>query len=274
MSNQFSNYLGRKVLEEKCEIHQIPMWEIKNPANPDGVSKMCEECQRLAIEKKANQLDNDSYANHILATTFRVFERESIISPELAEASFDNFEITSSFDQTALNFTKRASRHYYEGGGGNTVFMGEPGVGKSHLSVAMARSLNDAFKIHDMRQSIIFMPVSRLMSLVTDAIDNKQSKYTAEYAIKLLTDCHYLFLDDLGKESCTGNHIKPASAFTYKTLFSILDARDKVIVNTNFSRSELIRIYDEAFVDRIFKGNKRDGLILNFPKGSESKRFR
>lgn len=87
----------------------------------------------------------------------------------------------------------------------------------------------------------------------------------------VLTNCDYLILDDLGKESTTGNIIKSASEWTYTFLFNILDNRQNTIINTNFTTKELTQIYDRAFVDRITKGAKKN--IFVFPEDTESKRF-
>ncbi len=88
---------------------------------------------------------------------------------------------------------------------------------------------------------------------------------------KLLINCDYLILDDLGKESTIGNTIKSASGWAYTFLFNILDNRTNTIINTNFSRAELMKIYDAAFVDRIIKGAKNN--IFKYPDNAESKRF-
>ena len=94
-----------------------------------------------------------------------------------------------------------------------------------------------------------------------------------EFATKLLTECDYLILDDLGKETCTGNYIKPVNEWTYRFLFNILDSRNRTIINTNFSRAELLKIYDNAFVDRLTKGMRGDkDRIFKFSEGAESKR--
>lgn len=179
-----------------------------------------------------------------LARSYKVFSNNSIVSDELKNANLENYNITDPFDEKAIKFTKRIARHYFKGGEGNTVFIGVPGVGKSHLTISMARSLNDTFKKYNEPKSIVFMPVNRIFSKIKSSFNNKSSVFTEDYAIDFLSKVDYLFLDDLGKESSMSNQIKPASDWVQSVLFSILDQRKNTIINTNFSRDQLLKIYD------------------------------
>lgn len=255
-----------------CTIHNKPYYRRMKQQGEYTSTAFCLECQKDELERLKQSSAEQQTVNGMLAKTWNMFESVSIIPDDLKNATMKNFEEHNFEDQKAHAFAQRAVRYYGKGGEGNTFLQGRPGVGKSHLSIAIAKSLNDTFKIYNEPKSVIFMPVARLIQRV-QASFNGGGRFTEEFATKLLTECDYLILDDLGKETCTGNYIKPVNEWTYRFLFNILDSRTKTVINTNFSRAELLKIYDNAFVDRLTKGMRGDkDRIFKFSEGAESKR--
>ncbi|WLR88555.1 ATP-binding protein [Streptococcus iniae] len=254
---------------ETCEKHSAPIFIRTRPEHCKG--KFCWACQTESRDAKKQKVDLDAENKAMLARGYEVFKRESILSEEQARADFKNFAVSNKTDQEVLNYGKRVVRDYLKGMNGNSVLKGPTGAGKSHISMSIAKQLNESFKAYKQEKSVIFVSVSRLVQLVQDSFNVKGSRYTAERMTKLLTECDFLVLDDLGKESTTGNNIKPASDWTYRFLFNILDARENTIINTNFTVKELKSIYDDAFVSRVLKGAKNN--IFSYPDSAESKRF-
>lgn len=255
-----------------CTIHNKPYYKrLKQQGEYTNVA-FCLDCQKAELERLKQSSTEQQTVNGMLAKTWNMFESVSIIPDDLKNATMKNFEEHNFEDQKAHAFAQRAVRYYGKGGEGNTLLQGHPGVGKSHLSISIAKQLNDTFKIYNEPKSVIFMPVARLIQRV-QASFNGGGRFTEDFATRLLTECDYLVLDDLGKESTTENNMKQANDWTYRFLFNILDSRSKTIVNTNFSRKELIKIYDNAFVDRLTKGMREDkDRIFKFSEGAESKR--
>lgn len=271
----FDYMIANKILLDTgdvCTIHNKPYYRRMTREGEYNSIAMCLECQKSELERLKRSSAEQQTINGMLAKTWATFESVSVIPADLKNATIKNFETNNLEDQKALAFAQRTIRYYGKGGEGNTFLQGRAGVGKSHLSIAIAKSLNDTFKIYNEPKSVIFMPVARLIQRV-QASFNGGGRFTEEFATKLLTECDYLVLDDLGKESTTENNMKQANDWTYRFLFNILDSRSKTIVNTNFTRKELIQIYDNAFVDRLTKGMRGDkDRIFKFSEGAESKR--
>nr|WP_231908304.1 ATP-binding protein [Streptococcus pyogenes] len=244
------------------------------PNHGNRETEFCWQCTTEYIQTKSNAVDIAYNNQSLLAKGYNVFYKESVLSKEIASATLKNYKEHSAVDTQALNYAKRITRDYVKGMEGNSLLQGPPGVGKSHLSMSIAKNINEMFKSYNQSKSVIFVSVPLLSALVKDTFDyddKKNSKYSQERMSKLLINCDYLILDDLGKESTTGNTIKSASGWAYTFLFNILDNRTNTIINTNFSRAELMKIYDAAFVDRIIKGAKNN--IFKYPDNAESKRF-
>lgn len=253
-----------------CPIHGTPIYLSHFPKHLDGI-ELCVACCRDNITERSKEADAEAESNAMLSQGYRVFFNESILSQEAAKASFSNFKVANELDQKALNFGKRIARDYVNGMSGNTILKGSTGVGKTHLSMSIAKKINEDFKSYNQKRTVIFVSVLKLMQLIKTSFEIKDSKYSEERMSKILTSCDYLILDDLGKESTTGNSVRSTSDWKYSFLFNILDNRETTIINTNFSVKELQKIYDNAFVSRITKQAKNN--IFNFPETAKDKRF-
>lgn len=256
---------------DNCTIHDKPYYRRRKNDDEYTSHAFCLDCAAATLEARKRSEEERLSVNSTLVKTYSAFNSLSIIPKSLEDATIKNFEVKTTEEQYALAFAQRAIRHYGKGGVGNTILQGNAGVGKTHLALGIAKSLNETFKIYNEPKSVIFMPVARLIQKVQDSF-NGQSRFTQEFATEMLTTCDYLVLDDFGKESSTGQQIKQVNEWTYRFLFNILDNRDKTIITTNFSRKELLAIYDEAFVDRLTKGLQRDPDRMFTFKYTESKR--
>ena len=77
---------------------------------------------------------------------------------------------------------------------------------------------------------------------------------------RMLKEGDYLVLDDLGIKSDSPNN-KGKSAWEEEFIFDILSNRDKTIITTNLSSSEIASMYSDRVASRV-----RTGLEGNFFK--------
>lgn len=263
------------VTDEICPIHQVYLWQSKvsvkssNNQLPHFI-KMCPECVRTKMEKQQEREIGDTLIREKLATSYDVFERDSMIPADLKGASYKTFTVSSDIDQQAKNFAMRLNRLYFkEGGKGNALIVGQSGIGKSHLTISIARKLNDDWKSLNEPKSVIFVSVSKLFQKIQDGF-NTRDGFSREQMMKLLVGVDYLFLDDIGKESTYGHTVKEANNWKQEFLYQLLDERETTIINTNLEGAELVKVYDRALVSRIMKGAKDN--IFKYPKEAEDRR--
>lgn len=258
-------------INERCPKHpSVLMIRTTNPCT-NNTFDFCPECGQEEINRELEELGAKAESQIRNFKSYAVFERESIISSKIAQATIRNFEIRTEQDANAVNFAKRFTREYvkerYEG---NAIFQGPPGVGKSHLALGMAKTINETFQKFGNKKSVVYMPVSELFSRMKEAFNFKDACWDEKRTLKFLTDVDFLVLDDLGKESSVGNTVKEGSSWAQSFLYRLLENRTKTIITTNYAGSQLKQLYEPSLIDRILAGSKDNKFI--FKNDTESRR--
>ncbi|MBS5220934.1 MAG: ATP-binding protein [Streptococcus parasanguinis] len=254
-----------------CEKHgcQIKHAKVKISGS-EQIIEICPECEKEEILKMESLLRQEAKIKALLSNTYKVFERESIYSQELSDKTLENYIADNPTNEQALNFMKRMLRDYLKFETGNVILSGPPGIGKSHLSIGLAKALNQQSKECENPKSVIFISTSALFNKIEESF-NGRGDFTENYAVDLLSKVDFLFLDDLGKESSMSANLKEANDWRQRVLFKILDSRQTTFFNTNLSSNDIKTIYNQALADRIFKGASKH--IFKFPETMESRRY-
>ena len=196
---------------------------------------MC-ECYARALRNEAHKTFN--LAIHMPNATFLSFDlsmysNRHIPSRERDETPRENAE-------GVLLACRRFVKNFKEPG--DSLFItGEPGLGKTHLSSAIAHELIDA------GYDIVYETAGTIFSLMEDIRFGRASEDTAA-RVERVSHCDLLIMDDLGAEFVT--------PFVRSALFSIVNGRimnnKKTIISTNLNEEDIENIYDARIISRIF----------------------
>ena len=167
----------------------------------------------------------------------------------LREQSFENFDLTYYQNDPAaarrmeqiLALMKRYAETFEAGKSGNLVLFGGTGLGKTHLSSAVARGVIE-------RGCDVFYvsAVSLLSDFERERFGNSMGVETGSDTSRYFT-CDLLIIDDLGTEV--------NNKFTTSVLYNIIDTRLNkrlaTIVNTNLSQDEFRKQYWDRITSRV-----------------------
>lgn len=261
MEDKFEQYNNRKISDKVCEVHKVNYWQISTPkrgSKERSIQEFCPECCQEQIDRQEQEGVNNSLNAEIYLKTYNVLMRDSTISRELKEASFENFIAETAEEKQLLAFARDQVDKYLDGMTGNTLFTGSTGIGKSHLSVAIAKAINEGYKAKGEPKSVLFVNLTEILRRVRESFNSPTS--LEGYYSRMLKEADYLVLDDLGIKSGNASS-KGKTVWEEGFIFDILSNRDKTIITTNLSSSEIASLYSERVASRV-----RTGLEGNFFK--------
>ncbi|MFB7142047.1 ATP-binding protein [Gottfriedia sp. NPDC056225] len=242
---------GAKYIDKYCEQHKKQWIQF-----PDGRAN-CPRCfcktDGQSFQQKINQkLQKEQEANISLH-----LERYSIISNQkILSSSLDNYKVICEETSLAKQKAEQCAKWYKFGNNFNVVITGNTGVGKSHLAYAIAKEVS-------VKRRSLFISVPKMVSLILDSFNNKESKYTQEYFLKLMEEVDILVIDDLGAEVGRIDTEKVASDFISKLLFNVYESRQgkSTITTSNLRGERAKKIYDERMISRLNADVTKETII-------------
>ena len=185
--------------------------------------------------------------------------KRRIIEAGYESSGMSNLLATQTFENFSLDYYKADPKEYaymsrvlaiikdyadtFESGkSGNLFLYGNTGLGKTHLSSAIAKTVID-------RGYDVFYVTA--LSMISDF---EHSRFGAETGSETGSDtsryfeCDLLIIDDLGSEVI--------NKFTTSTLYNIINGRMNrklsTIINTNFTQDEFRKQYWDRITSRVF----------------------
>jgi DNA replication protein DnaC len=194
------------------------------------------------------------YVGHKLCDCYRLYlAKQRALSSGLGKAletqTFDTFRldvypeaIGSSRVRENMRDTLAYCRDYAEAfdglSGASLLFVGKTGLGKTHLSSAIAR------RVIEKGFSVVYDSAQNLLAAFErDRFSQSEKKLSDKYFT-----CDLLIIDDLGTE------IKGSTSLSYfyTLINSRLVASKSVIISTNLSPDALRRQYEDRVISRLF----------------------
>ena len=196
----------------------------------------CEMCSDTGYNKDGKMCDCVKNIARTLAY------QELNLSTPLDKSSFQNFD-TEKYPDDVRNIMSKIfefCKNYaydFKLSNDSLMFMGKTGLGKTHLSLAIAGV------VIEKGYGVIYGSLSNLLS----KIENEHFSSNSTSTIDSVCNCDLLIIDDLGTEFST--------PFTRSTVYEIINHRQlnskPTIISTNLSIDELEKAYTQRVVSRI-----------------------
>ena len=206
----------------------------------DRKTLYCNCFKRLLVASACEQLNRTAPLTLSTFDTFNLDRYGREQDPKYNTSPYTNIsQIYNYCVNYAHNFTVASK---------NILMRGGTGLGKTHLSLAIANEL--------IRRGfgVIYVSAPALMSKLEKL---RFSKDDEDSYLEMLSNCDLLIIDDLGTEF----HSQFSASQFYNLCNSRLLLRKPFIINTNLSIGELEKSYSERFISRIFGEGTS---VLNF----------
>lgn len=170
------------------------------------------------------------------------------------ECGFENFDLTYYSDKgenprrrmtSILKLCKEYVINFNPNSSQNLLFLGEPGLGKTHLTMAIVSGVVEKGYFP------VYGSAENLFSIIQEEKFDGKNKGSYEQML----NCDLLVIDDLGTEFAT--------AFSKSALYNLINTRllkkKPTIINTNLSLKEIEDIYTPRIASRLignFNANK------------------
>lgn len=193
--------------------------------------------------------------------------RRELVLAGYESSGIGNLIRTQSFDTFSLDYYNRTpdehrnmemiyktckayAERFSDENGENLFFCGTTGLGKTHLSTSIAKTLIESGfdVVYDTAQNILSdFEYERFGRGYGDTSESRCDKYF---------DCDLLIIDDLGTEM--------ANQFTVSCIYNIINTRinhsKSMLISTNLTQSEIRERYSDRITSRLFG----DFMVMKF----------
>lgn len=243
--------------EETCggcgctvQLYSIPIIGGPNKGERQTFRYGC-QCENIKLAKQTREVERKAKRRYMQ----QVFDRYSLINPELQKVTLEDYEPTNQSQIRAKKSAEKYINIFDKENPFNLMFAGEVGVGKSHLAKCIADGVMDKtvteseYKQGKRGYNAIFISVPKLLRKIR-ATYNDKSEVSEEQIYQTLEKVDLLVLDDLGVEK--------QSEWATERIFDLIDSRQGMhtIFTTNIAYSDLEQLKGERDFSRIL-GNKQ-----------------
>lgn len=172
------------------------------------------------------------------------------MSDLIKRQSFDNFNLDYYGEgsdnrkrmASIYNFLKSYAESFNVEGSGNLALFGGTGLGKTHLSSAVAR------RVIENGNDVYYISASNLFADFEEKRFGSSSSYESTGEIDQYFTCDLLIIDDLGSEMI--------NQFTVSCLYNVINSRlnhkKPTMISSNLTQDEFRRKYWDRISSRVF----------------------
>ncbi len=205
----------------------------------DKIKYTCQKCNDTGYIDDGTKCD--CFKEKVKSYTYK----SSNLSEIMKDMCFENFSLDYYIgnERENMEFILKSSKSFCEKfeNHRNILFYGFPGLGKTFMSVSIARELID------MGKTVIYVSATKLFSAYNDYKFLRDEKL--EDFFNDIYNSDLLIIDDLGTEYIS----KVSVSFLFDLVNDRILNGKKIIINTNLEPDELERAYSKRFMSRVFE---------------------
>lgn len=261
------------ITEEKCPHCQSDMYAYRT-GNKDGSERCgptCMRCGYKMLKKKeivANQkMTDDSFKNKVinLLKYGSLLTDKPLIDKRIVDYKIVDDETKRALGRSKLIITKVLLDEPIHG-----IFLGNPGVGKSHLSMGICW---EVIEKSNYTKKALYVSYPYLLDQLKFAMNDEVARKAITGALMSdIQKADFVVIDDIGAELGVFNNKTVSTQYNNDTLTKITDARQNkaVIYTTNLTVAQLKQAYGDRVVSRM--ANNSNGYGFTF-KTTKDKRI-
>lgn len=219
-----------------------------------GITKIPDE---TAADREKRMRDDDIKATKAYYQHDRreIFKSSLIGQQSSLWKTFEDFNVTNNKQARELSAAQNIADRIEKGECHNYILVGNPGSGKTMLSIAILNQLRKG-------KTCFFVDITMFMSIAHRFNDDKAVSEVNKI-MRAIQLADVVVLDDLGADNSMMRNVKAADKTTYSKMFEIAQCRDgkTTIITTNYTKAELEKIYDDRLTSRLTTTDRQDNVI-------------
>lgn len=230
---------------KRCEHHGDYESTLISIAGRDMWSS-CPACAKEKIQQEDKRLREEAFRAQEEARAQQLFGRAAIPKRFLSR-TLDNYTVKSEGEKKALSSVTRYVENWEQNreSGASLIFTGNPGTGKTHLAVGIAR------KVMELSQTAMYTRVVEISQAVKETYSGNGK--SERQVIQSFAVPDLLIIDEVGRQFGTD------AEKLY--LFEVINARYEeckpTILISNLNINQLKEYIDPAAMDRLREGGGR-----------------
>lgn len=244
--NLMEHSKGILEVDEYCEKHP----RYKKMLLPHGET-VCPVCYRdIRDGTVSKQKSEEYYAETIEGKKSYLYENSVVSNKATLDKGFKDFNVTNVQERQLKDSAVHLVEPLIKGKPINAYLQGPPGCGKSHLSMAVIKNVNEKAA----GKRCLFMNFPSLQQKIRASFNDPFSSDSEGKLIQQMIAADILVLDDIANEINPSNIHGEVSGFSARILYAVMDARAEnkpTIITSNIPWKNLEKLIDPRVYSRM-----------------------